>query len=306
LIIVVLVGATAPALAAYGDAPPAPERPAQQTSPAGGDAVLGSKVVAASDQNGLTFLRGTITRIDGPNVVVERTLLNGAKTSVIVKRSRVWRADLPPRPPVREGEPVICERAGYLQDGGPSPCRVAEVGPHAATCEDLFGLRSACDPFRLVRPDAATQTAIDALLQRQVRNREFQKAARAAGKPSKPEGRKPKVGSKILIHNTATGDWYFGVVKSTRHGAIVIHERVSWDVTLEADAEFVPVPDRPQRASVGAYVLVQRSHDDWSYGLVVAVRGGSFEVVDGYGQRTQVGATDIIPLGRAAPPGPRD
>jgi hypothetical protein len=291
-IIAALAGATDRARAADGGA----RASAQPSSPAGGDLVVGGKVVAAQDQNALGFQLGTVASIDGPNVVVERTFPSGVRTSATFERSRVWRADLPPRPPVQEGESLICEGNAYMPSGNPSPCRVVAVGPKGASCEDLFGLRFPCDPLRLVRPDAATQTAIGAYLARQAHNREFQKAARAAGKPSKTDGWKPKVGAKILIHNTVNDDWYVGVVKSIQRGEIVIHEQVSWDVTLEADAEFVPVPVRPQRAAVGAYVLAQRSPDHWSYGVVVAVQEQTFEVADGYGQRQRLAATDIIPL----------
>ncbi len=304
LIVMALVGVTGPARAAESGAPPAPRAPAQPASPAGGDLVAGSKVVAAPDKNAMSFQLGTVARIDGPNVVLERTLPTGVKTSATVERSRVWRADRPPRPPVREGEPVICERTSYTQAEFPSPCRVAALGPHGASCDDDWGVRFECDPLRLVRPDAATQTAIEAHLERQAHHRAFQKAARAAGHPSKPDGWKPKVGAKLLIHNTANDDWYIGVVKSMRHGEIVVHENVSWDVPLGADAEFVPVPARPQRAAVGAYVLAQLAPDAWSYGVVVAVQGQAVEVADGYGQRKRIGATDVIPLGPPAPAGP--
>jgi hypothetical protein len=275
------------------------------TAPAGGDHItVGSKVVMAVPNLG--FQRGTVISVDASVVLVEQADPSGRKWSTIADRARVWRADLPPRPPIREGEYVLCEGMGYLPDGPPSPCRVVAVKQASASCEDGFGIKSTCDPRRLVRPDPATQAALKSHLDRQARARAFEATARAAGKPSKPAGWKPRPGAKILVlTNASAGDWGAGVVKAVRKKEIVVSGISKWDETLDADAVLVPIPVRAQRASVGDYVLTEWLPNWWRYAVVVGVHERSFDVADGYDERKAVGAKNVIPVGRPSSDGER-
>src|SRR5262245_9827865 len=132
---------------------------------------VGCRVVAAPNEAWLRFYVGTVAALDGSRVVVERVDPFGRRTSAAIDRSRVWRADAPPRPPAREGEAMICLRSYFASTDLPGACRVARVEGNFTYCEDTFGGPFQCDGSGLVRPDAAMQAAISSNVDRQARFR---------------------------------------------------------------------------------------------------------------------------------------
>jgi hypothetical protein len=271
-----------------------PAAPVVPSPAAASEIAVGCRVVATKDGG---FFFGTVAAIEGSRVVVDRVDPGGHPIpSAAVDRSRVWRADTPPRPAARQGEAMICPQGTFWIDM-PSGCVVKRVEGNRADCTDNFG-GFTCDASRLVRPDPATQAAIKENVERQTRFRAFRAAALAAGKPTIPEGWKPTPPAKILIHNEANRDWYLGIVKSVRRDEIVVSGTAKWDITLTKGAEIVPVPTRARTAQVDQYVLAKWSLDHWDFGRVVGTRGDLFEVANGYDERRMLSGTEIIPIGR--------
>ncbi|HZO16136.1 MAG TPA: hypothetical protein VFB62_22835 [Polyangiaceae bacterium] len=280
------------------------DKDATTTTPASASATVagsseplekGNEIVAALSS--VSFREGRVLEIQGDNVVFEYGRPDpgtGKKPQQTVPRARVWRVgqNLEAAP----GDALVCRVAS----GTWLPCKVEARQDGAWSVVDSFGKTHQLKASELVRPDAATVTAIQAYLEREAKHRSFDQAFEAAGKPARAADWRPQKGDAVVVHFVGIS-WYGATVIEVLGGKDKVRIQYEGKVFPDRDvplSAIAPQPRTPAEVAAGSFVLVKPKDKSgrWEHAKVVSVDGAHAEVVSRTDEKRKVERTDLVPI----------
>lgn len=253
------------------------------------DVKVGDEVVVESGK--ASFWKGKITKVEGNKVTYE---YGSNKSTETVDKGDVYVVGNPDHKGVEKpGDYVICRTSTSYYGA----CVVKSVTGSVYVCEDSSGSSHNLSAADVILPKPATQANIKDRIDKETKHRNFLAAAKAAGKPARPAGWKPRPGADVVAL-FAGSTWYGAKVTKVAGNKAT----VQWDdKTSPSDRNFdevAPKPTGAQKVAAGQYVILRPTGSSarWEFAKVDKVDGTSVVVLDQDDKSKTVNNKDLSPI----------
>ena len=258
-----------------------------------GDLVVGSEIVVVRSAN--SFTGGTATAIAGTKVMYDYgdpDATTKKRQTSSADKAQAFVLGAAPKTPVKVGDFVIAKSTSGSWFG----CEVKTAEASILGCEDSYGKINNTDPKSVVAPDGVTSANIKQALTSATKERVFDAAAAAAGKPAAPKGWTPKAADMVAVE-WMTNKWHAASVVSVDGANVTIKwDNGVWKNDVKSLAAIVPAPKVALAVNAGQFVLVHVGNE-WTAHKVVSATKTTAEVVDKNDKQTTVKLADVLLVG---------
>lgn len=258
--------------------------------------VVGDSVVAKS---GSWYAEGKIQSIDGPKAKI--TWSQKDRDASDIDLTNVYLIPKPGTPSnVKADDFVIAKTSTYSDNTDWDHVQVASVSKDVIAVKDRNSSTYNLSPDKVIAVSPTDAADLKAEFDKNNKELDFDKKAQV-GRPSAPDGYKPKVGETVIA-SSATNTWFTAQVKSiTGDKATVVwdpKQNSSFDTTLD---KIVPNPTAGGATlpAVNDYVLVKNANCTncaLIYEQVTAVNGTNVEVKDRYDYKNTIRPGEFLLL----------